>query len=220
MDSKSFWVPRYRSNKEEEYERDDAIFESVGLVPLRAKYSLCFEESSNAPEETACEPTHSCNENLQRFLSVLTGWDLLAVFPATDVRPKSRAPSFSRKRRPADVLCFRKQQETRVAIRRKDTDERCRVKWTSAILVEVHVATELQELYFELMSKQTGRTLALATVTAAAGETAKGTNKAESWIVTVGSGSGELRGIIVSAIHLLVLGRHTIAISRSQCEHR
>ena len=196
---------------EEEYElpEDKAVFESVGLAPLRNEYCICFEEASGSSYDTAygtvnkeavnhLETTVSCNENLQQFLSILTGWDLLVVFPATDAQPKRRLP---KKERPADVLCFRNGQETRITVRRKNSDEGYTIDWTSATLAEMHVDTKASKLEVKLISIQKGQTLTLATVTAADGETEKITDKMETWVVTVASGSGELYRIInVSAL--------------------
>ena len=205
--SQFFWVPQYRSNLEEEYERPGkAIFKSVQLAPLQKEYFISFEEACEISNDTAHEKAQKegtnetrnfCNENLQHFLSILTGWNLVVIFAASDVKPKSWGPSFTKRPRPADVLCFRNGQETRVAIRRKDPDKEYTMDWTSASLIEAHVNTVAEELYLTLTSRQTGRTLALATVTAASGEAEKIVDKTEIWVVTVTSGSGELRSTIV-----------------------
>ena len=97
--------------------------------------------------------------------------------------------------RHADVLCFRKGGETRVVIRRKD-DEGDTIDWTSATLVQVNVDTSIERLTLQLTSRQTGRKLGLATVTAAEVETKKEADKTETWFITVASGSGELRSAI------------------------
>ena len=218
--SQFFWVPQYRSNLEEEYERPGkAIFQSVQLAPIQKDYLISFKEASetsndtgheNAQREGTNETTNSCNENLQHFLSILTGWNLVVVFAALDVKPKSWGPSFTKRQRPADVLCFRKGQETHVAIRRKDPDKEYTIDWTSASLIEAHVNTVAEELYLTLTSRQTGRKLALATVTAADGEGEKVVEKTEIWVVTVTSGSGEIRStIVVSSISRC---RHTLKV--------
>ncbi|KAF6220118.1 hypothetical protein HO133_003249 [Letharia lupina] len=123
-------------------------------------------------------------------------WNLLVVFSATDVQPRWRGPSFNK--RPADRIHFRKGQETRVAIQRKDTDEGYNIDWKSATLVNVDVTTEAEKPDLKLTSRQKGRNLVLATVTAADGDTETGTDKTETWVVTVASGSGELYRIIKS----------------------
>ena len=209
FDSRHFWVPCYRSDKEEEYERPgEAVFSRVELVPLSDNYPLCFEEDADDPtgitresrrNEAAShlETAHFCNTNLQRFLTVLTGWNLVVVFPATDVQPDKHWSPFNRRPKPADVMCFRKELETRVAIRTRDPEDETTIDWISATLVEqVQVKTMVQKLYLILKSRKKGRKLTLAGVTAADGTTNIVSDKTEAWVVTVASGSGELFAII------------------------
>ena len=209
FDSEHFWVPCYRSNKPEEYELPDkAVFSSVELVPLPDNYPLCFEEDSGASNGMTRDSqrneavshlgiTHFCNTNLQRFFTVLTGWSLVVVFSAMDAQPDKHWLPFSKNPRPADVMCFRKGPETRVAIRMKDPDDETTIDWISATLVEqVHVKTRVEKLYLMLSSRKKGRKLTLASVTAADGKTDTGLDKTETWVVTVASGSGELFAII------------------------
>ena len=205
LGSKSFWVPHYRSNLEEEYEwpEEKAVLDRAELVPLRKDYFVCFGKAETshdtADPTTHLEITDSCEKDLQRFLSVLTGWDLLVVFSATDARPERRGPSINRRPKPADVLCFRKEQEeqeTRIAIRRKDAEEEYTIHWTTATLVEAHVKTEHEKLNLKLKSRQEGPKLALASVTAVEGTVENDIDKTEMWVVSVASGSGEIRSII------------------------
>lgn len=225
LGSKFFWVPWYRSNKEEEYEYpENAVFARAELVTLPKEYLICFEDESTisnaiAPEseigETVShfETTKFCNNNLQRFLSTLTGWNLIIIFAAMDVQPEKRKLPLKRRQRPADVFCFRKGQETRVAIRRKDDVEEITIDWISAILVKMDVDTSTGKLSLELESREMGQMLTLATVTAADGEkqsrAASPRTETETWVVTVANGSGEIFGIInVSVIPRCVV--HTI----------
>ena len=209
LDSRHFWVPCYRSDKEEEYEKPGkAVFSSVELVPLPGNYPLCFEEDSDNPTGITresrqneavnhLETTNFCNTNMQWFFTVLTGWSLVVVFSAMDVEPDKHRLSFSKRPRPADVMCFRKGLETRVAIRMKDPDNETTIDWISATLVEqVHVKTQAQKLYLMLTSRKKGRKLTLASVTAADGKTGTSLDKTETWVVTVASDSGELFAII------------------------
>ena len=223
FNSRHFWVPCYRSDKEEEYEiPEKADFQIVELVPLPGNYPLCFEEDSDASTSITresqrnealshLETTHFCNTNLQRFFTALTNWSLVVVFPATDVQPDKHRLPFSKRPRPADVLCFRKGLETRVAIRTKDPDDETTINWISATLIErVQVKTRVEELYLTLTSRKKGRKLILATVTAADGKTDTGLDKTETWIVTVASGSGELFAIInVSVVSRCI---HTLGV--------
>ena len=224
--SKSFLVPQYRSNKEGKYERPGkATFKSVELAPLREKYFICFKEGSevfyDTPYESGqqeeinhLETSDFCNKNLQQFLSILTGWKLLVVFSATDVQPKRRKHFYKRgpRARPADVLCFRKSGETRIAIRKKNAEEGYTISWTSATLNKVHVNTEIEELCLTLTSRRTGQKLSLATVTAADGKTEKDLNE-EIWVFKVASGSGELRNIINCKCRCPMCCRHVFTIS-------
>ena len=217
-------MPWYRSDKEEEYEYPGkAVFARAELVTLPKEYLICFEDESTISNaivrsgETEAvshlETTNFCNRDLQRFLSVLTGWDLVIIFSAMDVQHERRVFSFKRRRRPADVLCFRKAQETRVAIRRKDDVEENTIDWISATLVKMDVDTSMRKLSLELESRHKGRRLTLATVTAVDGENESRTDsprtETETWVVAVANGSGEIFGIInVSAISACVV--HTI----------
>ena len=192
--SRHFWVPCYRSNKEEEYEvPGKADFSSVELVPLPGNYPLCFEEDSDASTDITresqqnqavrhLESTHFYNTNLQQFFTALTGWSLVVVFPAMDVQPDKHQLPFNKSPRPADVMCFRKGPETRLAIRMKDPDDETTIDWISATLVEqVQVKTMVQKLYLMLTSRKKGRKLTLASVTAADGKTNSGVDKTEAW---------------------------------------
>ena len=209
LGSESFWVPRYRSNLEEEYERPGkAIFDRVELTRIHKKYFICFKEACDEPHDPVREPVreegtnhpgtpNSWNKDLQHFLNTLTGWNLLVIFVASDVRRKTRTYSLNRRPTPrlADVLCFQKLGETRIAIRRKDAEYET-IDWTTAELVEINVDTSIERLTLKLESRQTGTKLALATVTAADVETNNDTDKTETWHITVASGSGELRTVI------------------------
>ena len=209
FDSRHFWVPCYRSDKEEEFEvPGKAVFSRVELIPLPGNYPLCFEEDSDDStgitresrqneSVSHLETTYFCNTNLQWFFTFLTGWSLVVVFSAMDVQPDKHRLSFNKRPRPADVMCFRKGLETRVAIRTKDPDDETTIDWISATLVEqLHVKTQVQKLYLMLRSRKKGRKLTLASVTAADGKTDTGLDKTETWVVTVASGSGELFAII------------------------
>lgn len=222
LGSKFFWVPWYRSDKEEKYEcPENAVFARAELVTLPEEYLICFEDESTistaiAPEsETEEAVSHSettkfCNNNLQRFLSTLTSWNLVIIFSAMDVQPEKRNFSFKRRQRPADVLCFRKEQETRVAIRRKDDVEEHTIDWTTGTLVKVDVDTSARKLSLKLESRVMGRMLTLGTVTAADDERASRTDsprtETETWVVAVANGSGDIFGIInVSVISACVV---------------
>ena len=224
FDSRHFWVPCYRSDKEEEYQdTGKAVFSSVELVPLPGNYPLCFEEESDTSTSITRESqrneavshldtTHFCNTNLRRFFTVLTDWSLVVLFPAMDVQPDKHRLPFNKRPRPADVMCFRKGLETRVAIRMKDPEDETTIDWISATLIErVQVKTRVEELYLTLTSRKKGRKLTLATVTAADGKTDTGLDKTETWIVTVAGGSGELFAIInVSVVSRCI---HTLGVS-------
>ena len=224
FESRHFWVPCYRSDKEEEYEEPGkAVFSSVELVPLPGNYPLCFEEDSDnftgitreCRQNEAVnhlEATHFCNNNMQWFFTVLTDWSLVVVFSAMHVQPDKHRLHFSKRPRPADVMCFRKALETRVAIRMKDPDDETTIDWISATLVEqVHVQTQVQKLYLMLRSRKKGRNLTLASVTAVDGKTNTGLDKTETWVVTVETGSGELFAIInVSVVSRFI---HALVIS-------
>ena len=200
--SKCFWVPWYRSDKQEEYEvPGKGVCARVELAQLPKDYLICFKEALEIPsdeggrreEASHSENSNFCNNDLRLFLSILTGWNLVIVFPAVDVKPDKRRFPFKKSPRPADVFCFRKEQETRIAIRRKYPGEEGTMDWTSATLVEkVHVETKTQTLYLKFRSRQTGRKLNLPTVTAAEGETDPEMDKIETWAITVASGSGDI----------------------------
>ena len=223
FESRHFWVPCYRSDKEEQYEEPGpAVFASIKLVPLPDNYPLCFEEDSDASTSITRESqrneavshlhtTHFCNTNLQRFFTALTNWSLVVVFSAMDVQPDQHRLPFNKRPRPADVLCFRKGLETRVAIRTKDPDDETTIDWISATLIErVQVKTMVEKLYLMLTSRKKGRKLTLASVTAADGKTDTGSDKTETWVVTVASGSGELFAIInVSVVSRCI---HTLGV--------
>ena len=207
--SRHFWVPCYRSDKEEEYEDPGkAVFSRVELVPLPGDYPLCFEENSDDPTDITHESRRNhavshdesklfCNNNLQRFFTVLTDWSLVVVFPARNVQSDKHQLPFNKRPRPADVMCFRKGLETRVAMRMKDPDDETTIDWISAELVEqVQVKTMVQKLYFMLNFRKKGRKLTLLDITAADGKIDTGLDKTETWVVTVDSGSGELFAII------------------------
>ena len=224
FDSRHFWAPCYRSDKEGEYELPGkAAFSSVELVPLPGNYPLCFEEDSgdctgitreSRQNEAVShlETTHFCSTNLQWFFTVLTDWSLVVIFSAMDVQPDKHRLPFKNRPRPADVMCFRKGLETRVAIRTKDPDDETTIDWISATLVEqVHVKTQVQKLYLMLTSRKKGRKLILASVTAADGKTDTALDKTEKWVVTVESGAGELFAIInVSVVSGCI---HTLGFS-------
>ena len=221
LSSRFFWVPWYKSDKEEEYEEPDpAVCASVELVQLPKEYLICFEEAAETSNGSArengenevfshLETMNYCNNDLQRFLNILTGWNVVVVFSAIDVRPKRRGLSVNRGPSLADVLCFRKAQETRVAIRRKDPDEEKTIEWISATLVEnVDVKTRIQKIYMKLKFRQTGQNLTLATVTVADVKTKAGLEKTETWVVTVAKDSGELFRIINVSFTQIVQQTH------------
>ena len=202
---------------------DKAVFSRVELVPLPGDYPLCFEEDSDASTDMTresrrnhavshLESTHFCNTSLQRFFAALTGWSLVVVFPAMHVQPDKHRLPFNKSPRPADVMCFRKGLETRLAIRMKDPDDETTIDWISATLVEqVQVKTMAQKLYLTLTSRKKGRKLTLASVTAADGKSDTVLDKTETWVVTVASGSGELFAIInVSVVSRCI---HTLGVS-------
>ena len=222
--SRHFWVPCYRSDKEEEYQDPGkAVFSRVELVTLPGDYPLCFEEGFDDPTDIThdsrqnqavshIESTLFCNNNLQRFFTVLTGWSLVVIFSAMDVQPDKHWLPFNKRPRPADVMCFRKGIETRVAMRMKDPDDETTIDWISATLVEkVEVKTMVQKLYLMLNSRKKGRKLTLADITAADGKRDTRLDKTETWVVTVASGSGELFAIInVSVVSRCI---HTLGVS-------
>ena len=192
------------------YERliEKAVCKEVHLVPLTGKHLIRFEEVSETVHRTACktdkheelnhlQSTNYCNKSLQQFISILTGWTLLVVFPATDVRHRSSGIlRTTQKLGLADVLCFRKERETRIAIRRRDVKEGYTIEWIVAAVSKVDVDTKVQELDFKLTSRQTGRKLVLGTLTAADCRTRNGTEETETWIVTVTDDSGGLHSIL------------------------
>ena len=202
--SDSFWVPRYRSDQENKYEKPDkGNFRCVELVHLDEERKICFEEASGIPPDASDntvqravlnhgETIMSCNENLQQFLNTLTGWDLLVVFSAKDIQQRKKWGRRHPRPGPADVFCFRKDQQTRIAIRRKDVEDGRTIDWTTAALVTADVDTKKQELDFEFPSTQNGRKLSLATITAAEDETNESEGKTETWIITVVSHSDEI----------------------------
>ena len=178
----SYRVPQYKSNVEEAYERPEekAEFDRVELSGLRYPFSINFEKSSNS------------SENLRSFLNILTGWRLPLMFPALDVQPKRRVRLWNTKKLPADVLCFQKDRERRVVMRRKSPQNNHTIAWLSATLMGVHIRSEDEALDLNVIDRREGKALELATVTAVDSKHEDASNKTKYWTITVASGSGAL----------------------------
>lgn len=152
---------------------DKGTFESVELVWLRDAYSFEFEaaaEDNSRPEST--------NTKLLEFLKALTGWNLLVVFSAKEVAQHKKIMPASRKG-PADVLCFQRNEEKRIAIRSIRKDEST-IEWMTAT-VESSLDISSSILDMTLKSRQKGSKLALAMVTATEGNAGKSTEQSEHW---------------------------------------
>ena len=200
--SKHLWVPVYRSNVRDRYEepKEEGIFDKVELVQLRKEHTFNFK----APFETVFTMGNSQDYSLQDFLKSLTGWDLRAVFFAAEVHQHNRWRSSSKGT--YEVLCFRKGEETRIAMRKQHADDKSAIKWTTAKLVDPHVDTKAQKLEAQLSAVQRGKFLILDSVTAAAGETQSSPKKPERWSFTVERGAADVhRALAVSRSVAFVL---------------
>lgn len=182
--SKDLLIPEYRSNVRDRYEepkdnvKDRGIFDSVELVWLREPQFFDFEadsEDSSRPESSHVKLT------LSNFLEILTGWKPLVVFSATEVTQQKEKWAIWRtsSKGPVDVLCFQKGEEKRIAIRRIAKDEST-IEWMTATL-ESSLDTKPSVLDMTVKSRQNGRKLALATVTATEGAAGKPTQQSEHW---------------------------------------
>ena len=195
--SKHLWVPEYRSNVRDRYEepKEKGRFDKVELVQLREEHTFNFE----APFETDSTMGNSQDYSLRDFLKSLTGWDLRAVFFATEVHQHNRWTSSSKGSH--EMLYFRKGEETRIAMRRQYAHQKSTDKWTTAKLVDPQVDTKAQKLGVQLSSVQRGKLLDLASVTAATRETQSSPKKPEKWSFTVEHGAADVH--------------HALAVSRS-----
>lgn len=199
--SEYLWVPEYRSNVTDRYEEpkdnieDKGIFQSAELVRLRKPYSFNFEagsEDTSSPSSAHVGltlPHLQLLPNLQRFLKALTGWSPLAVFFAAEVQQKTWKRHSSKGS--ADVLCFRKDNERRIAIRRRSIDDASTIEWMTATL-ENWNGFDPFKLKITMKSKQKGKKLAVATVTATDGDAKKPTGESEDWVFTVNGGAKEI----------------------------
>lgn len=150
---------------------DKGTFKNVELVCLREPQFFDFEADSEDISRPESSPV---------FLEALTGWKPLIVFSATEVAQKKERWAVRRTqiKGPADVLCFEKNEEKRIAIRMIEKDEND-IKWMTATL-ESSRHNDLM-LDMTLNSRQYGRKLALATVTATEGAAGKPTQQSEHW---------------------------------------
>ena len=184
--SKNFWVPEYRSNVRDRYEKPDdkGICDSVELVLLRADYTFDFEAGSQDDDEPQSSHVHFTLPNLRLFLKSLTGWNPVVFFPATDVRQKTLWRTS--KEQPADVLCFEKDNVKRIAIRRKSAIDES-TKWVTATLENsLHIKSSKLEMTLKLTQK--GGSLALAALNATDGDAKRPMQRSEDkkdWIFTV-----------------------------------
>lgn len=190
--SEYLWVPEYRSNVTDRYEEpkdnieDKGIFQSVELVRLRKPYLFNFEAGSDTSGPSSA-PVELLPK-LQLFLKALTGWNPLTVFFATEVR--QRRMSLGSRKGSADVLCFRKDNEKRIAIRRRSVDQST-IEWMTATLENSNDLNN-SKLKITMKSSQTGKKLVLATMTATDGDAKKPTGKSEDWIFTINGGARKI----------------------------
>ena len=202
--SKHIWVPVYRSNVRDRYEKpkEKGRFDKVELVQLRKEHTFNFD----APFETDSTMGNSQDYSLRDFLKSLTGWDLRVVFFAARVHQHKTLPS-SRKDS-YEVLCFRKGEEKRIAMRKQHADDDDTVKWTTAKLADPQVDTKAQKLEAQLSAVQRGKFLILASVTAAAGETQSSPKKPGKWTFTVERGAADIHhALAVSSSVAFVIAR-------------
>ena len=187
---------RYRSNQDTmwEIEEEKARFEGVELVAISQSYCIRFEEESisvcsngkpcNKGQSQHVECTESSENTLQVFLSKLTGWEFLAAFRIRKARHVKKLLSTTRDR--ADSICFRNKntREIQLAIRCKDANGES--FWTTAKLSHLNgVRPEEQELEIELVNRQEGATLCLASITAAGKKRMASRDDCEKWIFMV-----------------------------------
>ena len=216
--SKHLWVPVYRSNVKDRYEKpkDRGVFDKVELVRHRSEYTFNFEAASETDimlESHRHEPTsgNSRSHSLLDFLKSLTGWNLQAGFFAIKVLQHNRWSSSNKGS--YDVLCFHKGKERRIAMRRGDADDKDAVKWTTAKLVDPEVNSKTETLEFQLSSIQRGKFLTLASVTAAEGETQSSSKKSEKWSFTVRHGAVDIHcALMVSRSIAFVLARALVPL--------
>ncbi|MCJ1268928.1 hypothetical protein MMC22_008816 [Lobaria immixta] len=194
--SEYLWVPEYRSNVTDRYEEpkddmgDGGIFKSVELVRLRKPYLFSFEAGSEDTSRPSSAPVQltlphlQLLPNLQRFLKALTGWNPLTVFFATEVQ--QRRMMWHSRKRSADVFCFQKDKEKRIAVRfrSKSADDESTIEWMTATFKSSR-ATPPSKLEMTLKFRQNGSKLVLATVIATDEDTERQTSLSEYWIFTV-----------------------------------
>lgn len=187
---KPAWIPQYLSNQDPVYEEqeDMATCHHVELVSLSKGYTIHFAEdpaNSSATEHgRSSQYIENAAQNFQHLLTTLTGLDLLATFSITALRGLRRDLS-------ADVLCFRKQGDTksRVALRWKGRDG-ATPGWTTATLASIlEVVSRDKLLKVELVNRQDGHALVLAGATATGAKANKKADKQETWKFQVNEGS-------------------------------
>ena len=195
--SKHLWVPIYRSNVRDRYEepKEKGRFDKVELVRLGKEHTFNFE----APFETEFAMGNPQDYSLRDFLKSLTGWDLRAVFFATEVHQHNKLSSSSKGSH--EVLCFRKGEERRIAMRKQCADDESTVKWTTGKLLDPQVNTKAQRLDAQLSSVQRGKLLDLASVAAAAGKTQSSPKEPKRWRFIVEHGAADVH--------------HALTVSRS-----
>lgn len=200
----SLWVPRYCSDESSWRASlpEKGNFEKVELARSSKKIEIEFNVRQNSPPDTADRiatqgTSHKpniespCyNNNLQELLSILTGWSSISIFSARGFRQRGRFGHSTKD--PANVLCFQKNGEKRIAIRTfKATDKDANtLDWRTATLVEddkdgVHVNTAKKELDIILASMQKGQTLDLSSISAVG---SRGSIEPGRWVFTMDSG--------------------------------
>lgn len=185
------WIPHYISDQDPFYEdqEDRATCKGVELVALTKGYTIILEEDpknvSTTEHAKGTQHIERATPNFQHFLSTLAGSDLLVAFSIT------ASPPGSWRKRPADVLCFRNQDDeiSQLAIRWKEAGS-AMSGWTTASLVKILAVPKDNVLEVQLASRQDGHLLGLARVTAVGGKGKKSTDKsAEKWLFQVEDGS-------------------------------
>ncbi|MCJ1422212.1 hypothetical protein MMC29_000091 [Sticta canariensis] len=184
--SKYLLVPEYRSNVRDRYEvpNDKGIYDSVELVWLRNAYPFDFDAGSQDDSQPQSSHVDFALPSLRLFLKSLTGWSPLVFFSATDVRHK---PLWRSSKGPADVLCFKKDNVKRIAIRRKFPVDESTIEWVTATL-EKSLLIEPSKLKMTLKLSQKGKNVALASLKATNGDAEKPMQQSEDkkdWIFTV-----------------------------------
>ena len=184
--SKHLWVPEYRSNLRDEYEKpkDRGVFKEVKLVRDKFTFNslaINFMPESR-PHEATSENDRTCS--LPHFLKSITGWTLLDYFVATKVHQHHK---FASNKGSRDVFCFQKDNVKRIAIRKENGNDESKIEWTTAILINPHATTKTSTLEVQLSSVERGRFLTLASIRAAAEGPQKSSKdkKSETWSFTV-----------------------------------